>query len=130
MIGIWSSSAQTVSLWFGIATLVIFAIPLFFTPLLWARMLLWRLPEDTDLAVYFGRCLGAFALVMDFMLIRAGLGGEALQPVFEIMIAFAALMVAVHAYGAIARIQPLTETLETVFWAAATALFLACFPSA
>jgi hypothetical protein len=130
MIGIWSGSAQAVSLWFGIATLLIFAIPLFFTPLLWARMLMWRLPEDTDLAVYFGRCLGAFALVMDFMLIRAGLSGEALQTVFEIMISFAALMVAVHVYGAIARIQPLTETLEILFWAAATVLFLACFPSA
>ncbi|MDB5971937.1 MAG: hypothetical protein JWQ90_4387 [Hydrocarboniphaga sp.] len=128
MIGIWSGSAQAVALWFGIATLVIFAIPLFFTPLLWARMLLWRRPEDTDLAVYFGRCLGAFALAMDFMLIRAGLSGVALQPVFEIMIGFSALMVAVHVYGAIAKIQPLTETLEIVFWAAALALFIACFP--
>ena len=128
MVGIWSAHAETVVLWFGIVTLFVFSLPLFFTPLLWARMFLWRLPADTDLAVYFGRCLGAFALIMDYLLIRAGLGGEGLVPIYEIMILFSGLMVPVHIYGAWAKIQPITETLETGFWLATCLLLLACYP--
>ena len=56
------------------------------------------------------------------------LGGEGLVPIYEIMILFSGLMVPVHIYGAWAKIQPITETLETGFWLATCLLLLACYP--
>jgi hypothetical protein len=46
----------------GIVFAIAYALPLLFFPLEWARVFRWRLPEDTALTVYFGRCLGAVAV--------------------------------------------------------------------
>ena len=35
----------------------------------------WRIPQDIDLAVYFGRCLGAFILIVEALMLRAALTG-------------------------------------------------------
>tara|TARA_R110001599_G_scaffold234579_1_gene433741 strand:- start:1827 stop:2129 length:303 start_codon:yes stop_codon:yes gene_type:complete len=78
--------------------------------------MLWRVPEDTDLAVYFGRCLGAFILVIELLMFRALLDPEIRIFVFDTLYAVFLLMLFVHIYGAIRRIQPITETLEIGLW--------------
>src|SRR5882724_5065748 len=112
MLGLWSAHAQTFLLMVMAVTTVVFALPIFLVPLRWARVLGWRIPEDTDLAVYFGRCLGAFVLIVEALMLRAGLTGEGLLFTYQVIVAVAAMMVLVHIWGALQRIQPILETLE------------------
>lgn len=130
MIGIWSEYSQQYLLFFGILTLVLFCIPLFFKPMLWSKLLMWKIPEETDLAVYFGRCVGALGLVIDFMIIRASMTGEGVQLAFEGLYVLLILMIVVHIYGAIKRIQPMTETLEIGLWAGLLVLNVCFYPVA
>jgi len=130
MIGIWSEHAQTFMLVFAILAMVAFVIPMIFAPMFWARMLLWNIPEDTDLAVYSLRSLGSLGLVVLLITFRAALTGEGLLFVYELFIPFFALMVLVHLYGAIRKIQPITETLEIGFWLVLLILALCCMPAA
>ena len=111
------------------ATTLFFAVPMFLSPLAWARMMRFTIPSETDLAVYFGRCLGAFALVINAMAFRAAFTGAALVFVFQVGLAFAVLMVFVHIYGALKRIQPITETVEIALWVLFVFLYLAFFPA-
>lgn len=60
MLGLFGAHSQTFLLIVMATTTVAFALPIFAVPLTWARIFRWRIPDDTDLAVYFGRCLGAF----------------------------------------------------------------------
>ena len=112
MLGLWNAHAQTYLLVVVAATTPAFALPIFLVPLRWARVLGWRVPEHTDLAVYFGRCLGAFVLIIEALMLRAGLTGEGLLYAYQVIVAVAAMMVLVHIWGALQRIQPLLETLE------------------
>jgi hypothetical protein len=128
MIGIWSASAQNFLLILGIATTIFFALPIFFTPMKWARLMLWRVPDDTDLAVYFGRCLGAFVIVIEFLIIRAGTNGTGIVVVFEAMMGVWLLMLVVHIWGWFKGIQPITETIEIAFWLLLVVLTLAFWP--
>ena len=127
-IGIWSAHAQTYLLVVTLLTLFLFSLLLFFKPLLWARMLLWRLPDDTDLTVYFGRCLGAFAIVTNLMCLQAAIYNQGTFFVLQFFSLFCGLMVIVHIWGAILKIQPVTETIETAFWAILLGLNLLFIP--
>jgi len=117
MIGLWNTHAQGYLLVLMAVTTVTFALPLFVAPLAWARLFHWRLPGETDLAVYFGRCLGAFVLIVDAVMLRAGATGEGLGFTFQVLLAVATLMIIVHVWGALQRIQPITETLEVCMYA-------------
>jgi len=128
MIGIWGAHAQAFLLVLAIVTTIVFAAPIFFAPLRWARVFTWRIPADTDLAVYFGRCLGAFALVLEFFIFRAALTGAGLFNTFRWIVAVAAMMVIVHIWGAVQRIQPLLETLEIGMYAGLGILGLLFWP--
>lgn len=128
MIGLLSHHAQTFLLALGALTLVLFSIPIAFAPLHWARLVGWDIPERRDLALYFGRCLGAFALILNAFMIRAALTGEAIGPTFEFMAMVWGLMIAVHVVGAIQRVQPVVETLEIGFWIALALLTAAFWP--
>ena len=129
MAGPWSSASDLFLLLLGLGSLALLGLPLFFVPLTWARVLGWPLPEEQRLAVYLGRCLGAVICVLAaFAFVAAG--DPAVQPFFFlIVIANFSLMVAVHAWGAIRRIQPWTETAETFVWLALLVLGLLFFPS-
>jgi formate/nitrite transporter FocA (FNT family) len=116
MLGLYSSHAQTYLLVLAIATTAVFALPIFLCPLAWARLMRWRIPDDIDLTVYFGRCLGAFILIVEALMLRAALTGEAL------------FMIAVHLHGAVRRIQPWTETLEIGFYCGLLACTLLFWP--
>lgn len=128
MVGAYAEHAQRFLAVYAVVTTLVFALPLFVVPLAWARALRFTLPADTDLAVYFGRCLGAFALVLEGLAFRAALTGVAIRVVFEILVAACVLMIVVHAYGAWKRIQPITETVEIGLWVLFLALALVFFP--
>ena len=132
MLGIYAQHAQSYLLVLMISTTLFFALPIFIAPLAWARLMLWRIPQDTDLAVYFGRCLGAFILIVEFLMLRGATTVEATAYAFDVLFGVFGLMLAVHVYGAIRRIQPITETLEIGFWALLLLLntwFYAAFPA-
>lgn len=130
MIGIWSAHAQTFMFVFAILATVVFAIPMIFAPMFWARVLQWNIPEDTDLAVYSLRSLGSLGLAVLGITLRAAITGEGLLFVYELFIPFFVLMVLVHFYGAIRKIQPITETLEIGFWLVMLILALCFMPAA
>ncbi|WP_448205855.1 hypothetical protein [Azospirillum sp. sgz302134] len=100
-----------------VITTSLFALPIFVAPLTWARLMMWRVPDDRDLAVYFGRCLGAFILIVELLMLRAVTTGTGLSYVFDVLFCVYGFMLIIHIHGAIRRIQPITETLEIGLWA-------------
>lgn len=129
MLGLWSANAADFLLILTLATTLVFALPIFLVPLTWARLMAWQIPQQTDLAVYFGRCLGAFILILEALMLRAALTGEAMHTAFELLAATATMMIVVHVYGALKRIQPLSETLEIGFYVLLLMLTLMFWPA-
>lgn len=128
MVGTWGSHAQAFLLVLMLVTSAAFALPIFLAPLAWARRLGWRVPEHTDLVIYFGRCLGAFILVVELLMLRAALTGTGLVFTFQVLIAVAVLMTVVHIWGAVQRIQPISETLEIGMYAGLGILAVLFYP--
>ena len=128
MTGPWSEYSGGFLVVVGVGSLVLLGLPLLFRPLLWARLLGWSHTAADDLTVYFGRSLGAVLCVLSaFALVAAG--DRAVQPFFYgIMLAGFAITAAVHVWGALRRIQPVTETAEIVVWLGLLAIGLLCFP--
>lgn len=129
MLGLYGAHSQTFLLVLMAVTTLVFALPIFFAPLAWARALRWRIPEHTDLAVYFGRCLGAFVLILEALMLRAGLTGEGLVFTYQVLIGVGVMMTIVHLWGAVLRIQPVTETLEIGMYAGMTLLAWLFYPA-
>jgi hypothetical protein len=129
MIGAWSSASDLFLRLIALGSLALLALPLLLVPLAWARVLRWPLPDETRLAIYFGRCLGAvIGVLASFAFVAAG--EPPVQPFFfQIAIANFALMVGVHAWGALRHIQPWTESAETLVWLGLVALALLCYPT-
>jgi hypothetical protein len=123
MIGLYATHAHTLLLIFGILTTVAFALPLFLMPLSWARIMQFNVPEDSHLNIYFGRCLGAFILIIEWMIFRGATDAGLTITAFQILFAVFGMMLIVHLYGWMKGIQPKTENLENIFWA--LLLFLA-----
>ncbi len=99
-----------------IGTTLFFALPIFVAPIGWARLMRWKIPTHEHLAIYFGRCLGAFILIVELLMLRAITTGTGFSYAFDVLYLVFTLMFVVHVYGAIRRIQPITETLEIGFW--------------
>jgi hypothetical protein len=96
----------------------------------WAKLMGFQIPAHTDLAVYFGRSVGALAAATNFLALHAGLSGRAVPDVLLFIVAISVMMVAIHAWGAYKKIQPLSETLEIGFWIAMGLAALAMMPAA
>ena len=96
----------------SIGFVALFALPLLLFPLHWARWFKWRVADDDNLALYFGRCLGGVALALSVGWFRAAMHPGAYPIVWEITIAAGALMTWVHILGALQKRQPWTETAE------------------
>ena len=128
MLGVLSSHA-VIFLWMAmILTLVIFGIPILIFPLRWARRLKWSIPEDDHLTLYFGRCLGSFILVFEYAIYRA-INDAGIRPfVFDMALGVSSLMIAVHLYGALKRIQPKIETIEIGFYSLLLILTILFYP--
>ena len=111
-------------------TFLLFCIPILLFPLIWARSIKWSIPDDTQLTVYFGRCLGAMILVFEYAILRA-IFDESIRPfVFDLALGISALMTVVHFYGAIKKMQPLVETLEIALYSLLFLLTLMFYPKA
>jgi len=128
VLGLWSAHSQAYLLALVCVTSLVFALPIFLVPLTWARWFGWRIPQERDLAIYFGRCLGAFVLVIEALMLRAGLSGEGLLFTYQVLLGVAALMVIVHIWGALLRIQPISETLEIGMYSGMFLLALLFYP--
>ncbi|HVG57143.1 MAG TPA: hypothetical protein VNA24_01210 [Hyalangium sp.] len=107
--------------WFLIVSAVIFilviALPLLFVPLTWARWFGWKLPEgSTDLAVYFGRCLGATALAIIIAVAHGIPDPKSHHLLFDLVSMTSGLMIGIHVWGWIRKTQPLSETVEILVW--------------
>jgi hypothetical protein len=120
------ASPTSLASWFlliaGIAFLAAFALPLILSPLGWARVFKWKLPEETKLTLYFGRCLGATALAIVLLCFRAVPDPAAHLELFDLIILVCGGVTGVHVYGALRKLQPWTEDVEIVLYAAITAL--------
>jgi hypothetical protein len=128
MLGYYSSQAQ-IFLWvLGIVTTLAFALPLFIAPLAWARLMLFSVPEDKNLNIYFGRCLGAFILVIEWMIFRGAIDTAMTPITFQILFAVFGIMLLVHLYGWFRGIQPVTENLENIMWAGLFLLAVLFYP--
>ena len=128
MIGVWSGHAQGFLVVATVLSALGLSLPIFLAPLAWARRFGWTIPDHTELAAYFGRSLGALAVTINLLTLRAALTGVALVTAFEVTLVVSVLMVVVHVYGALRRVQPVSETIEIGFWAAIALLALACWP--
>ena len=128
MIGPYSGFADEFLIGLAAFTFLFFTLPLLFAPLRWGKLMGFQIPAHTDLAVYFGRSLGVVAAASNYLALRAALTGAALAEVVAFIAALAAMMVAIHAWGAYKKIQPLSETLEIGLWVAIALAALAVYP--
>ena len=99
--------------------LVVYALPLLLCPFAWARVFLWKVNDQDELALYFGRCLGAVALAIVIVLARVAPTASVHGIIFDLVGLAGALLAAVHVYGALRRQQPWTETVEIVLYVGA-----------
>lgn len=128
MIGLISEHSDTFLRIVAAVIAIGFAVPISLAPLSWARALRWTVDSQSDLALYFGRCLGVVAFVLSWAGWHAA-GQPALQPFFfQVLISISTFMVVVHVVGAIQRVQPWTENVEIGFWAALVVSGLLFYP--
>ncbi|HVT36985.1 MAG TPA: hypothetical protein VHE37_15450, partial [Nevskiaceae bacterium] len=66
--------------------------------------------------------------IVEALMLRAGLTGEGLHYTFEVIAAVAVLMVIVHLWGALQRVQPVSETLEIGMYSGLMLLALLFWP--
>ena len=98
-----------------------FGLPLTLAPLAWARRFGWRVPDkDHELAVYFGRCLGAVVLVLGYFVARAAPTPARDHWALELFTFAGAAMTLVHGWGWLRRMQPRSENVETIGYALVT----------
>ena len=129
MIGIWSEYSSIFLTWFSLFIVLAFAIPYIFAPLTWGKVVGFTLPQDTDLAVYFGRSLGVTVSGISLVCYLASSTPSAQPIVFSGLVFITATLCMTHIYGAIKKIQPLVETLEIGAWFGILLLQLAVFPT-
>jgi len=95
----------------------VFAIPLFVDPIWWAERFGWDTDGPHDLINYFGRCLGAVALAIGVIALRATWSPADHRWLFDLLALAGLLLALVHLRGAIEDSQPLVEHLETAIYA-------------
>ena len=108
----------------------VFALPLFIDPIWWAERFGWDTEGPRDVTVYFGRCLGAVALAISVIAIRAIRDPAANRWLFDLLALSGLLLAVVHLRGAIEDSQPLVEHLETAMYAGFALAAWLCRPSA
>ena len=128
MIGIWKSYSNVYLIIAGVAMLTTFGLPLTLVPLRWARVFRWEIPQPENLVVFLGRSLGIFLSVIGIFAFKAT-GIPAAKPFFfDLMLWIFVTMIALHAYGAIRKTQPITETVEIILWIILLLITLCFYP--
>ena len=98
--------------------LLLFGLPIFISPMRWARRIGWEIPDDTDLANYLGRSLGALALPLIILMYIGARDPWEYRVVFDLAILSGIFLLAVHVYGFMKKSQPLFEHLEIIMYTA------------
>ena len=114
----------------GCVFLVVFALPLLIAPFSWADAFGWDVGPHTDLAAYFGRCLGAVATAITVVALAASRDPSAHRWVFGLIALAAGLLAVVHVIGLVRDAQPPVEHLEVAGYAAFAVLAWWCRPPA
>ena len=96
----------------------IFALPLLLDPYRWARAFGWPREPQTDVGLYFGRCLGAVATAICIQAARAAREPERQRSFFQFVESGGWLLAAVHLRGLLERRQPPIEHAEIVGYSA------------
>ena len=109
--------------------LVVFALPLLIAPFSWAEAFGWDVGPHTDLAAYFGRCLGAVATALTVVALAAARRPSEHRWLFALFALAAALLALVHLIGLLRDAQPTIEHLEIAGYAAFSGLALWCRPA-
>lgn len=107
----------------------LFALPLLIDPLWWGERFGWDTEGTGDLGVYLGRCLGAVALAISLLSLRAAAHPAAHPWLFDLLALIAGMLALVHLRGVIEGSQPTVEHLETLGYAAFAAAALLCRPA-
>lgn len=129
MISVWGNySSQFLSV-VGWTIMIVFAIPITIMPFYWAKVVGWELPQQTHLALYFGRCLGCVAIAVALFSIVAANYPLVQLFYFKFLLFIWASMVILHIYGAVKKIQPTLETYEIGFWFGLVLLTLCFWPN-
>ena len=97
--------------------LVVYALPLLFVPMRWARVFRWDVPERTHMTINLGRCLGRVGLAVILAVFRAVPNPRAHRMLFDLIALMTGILALVNVWGAIPRIQPWTEHVEIVLYA-------------
>src|SRR3954452_6511687 len=92
----------------------VFALPLLLDPYRWARAFGWRREPETDVGVYFGRCLGALATASCVEAARAARDPQRHRGFFDFAEVVGWLLALVHVRGLLERRQPPIEHAEIV----------------
>ena len=128
MIGLWQAYSTIYLYVVAVGTLLLFGGPLLLWPLKWAKVLGWQIPDHTHLTVYFGRCLGGVICAMGIFAFVA-VGSVVTQRFFvQLIMANFSAMIVIHVYGAVKRIQPISETYEIVYWVLMLGLAMLFYP--
>jgi hypothetical protein len=128
MIGIWKSFSDIYLYVLAVTMLATYGIPLLVVPLQWARAFRWAIPQPESLTVFLGRTLGVFLCLLGVFAIKVT-GVPAAKPFFfDLLLWLLVAMLALHAYGAIAKTQPVTETIEIALWIVLLLITLGFYP--
>jgi len=128
MIGIWQSYSEVYLYVAGAAMLATFGLPLLVVPLSWARFLRWQVPQPDDIVVFLGRSLGIIISILAVFAFKVTSTPAAKPFFFDLMLWLFVAMIALHAYGAIRKTQPITETVEILLWVALFLITLCFYP--
>lgn len=129
-LGLWQQHAATWMLatsWIG---LLAFGLPMMLWPLAWARLLGWSTTPHDLLAIYFGRCLGMVASAVSMVGIVAVNHANLWPMFFNLGMLIYAANTLVHLWGAVRRIQPASESWETLYWLGLLVLQVLFYPGA
>jgi hypothetical protein len=108
----------------------LFAGPLLVDPYRWARAFRWPREPETDVGLYFGRCLGAIATAVCTQAAQAARDPAAHRSFFVLSERAGWLLTAVHVRGLLERRQPPIEHVEIIGWAAFAIAARRCAPPA
>ena len=129
MIGAWSEYAIAYMYVIAIGTFLLFGLPMVIWPLRWAKIFQWRIPVETHLTIYFGRCLGGVICVLAAFAIVSTGNIVILSFFYKLILCNFLAMILIHVYGAIKKIQPLPETLEIIYWCVLFVITLLFYPT-
>ena len=129
MIGIWGSYSDIYLYVVGAAMLVTFGIPLLFVPLRWAQIFRWETPQEKNLVIFLGRSVGILISMLAIFAFVAVASPAAKPFYFNLMLWILAANIVLHAYGAIRKTQPITETVEIVLWVVMFLVSLGFYPA-